>query len=172
MHERISLAFTLIFLGGCPNSETMTLGPSQANPLDSEEAAAVFEVNQVRAGKGIAPVTDCASLNVSASSHADDMRDNNYLTEQAPDGSTVQTRACAAGYMAGCAMSAPMAELVAMGVPTGEATVQQWVGNTTSDQILLNPAFVVVGVGRSPATSTTYWAMDFGETNEASCTAN
>src|ERR1700733_9751565 len=144
MSARISLAFTLIFLSGCASTETMDLGPSQANPLSAEESAAFFEVNQVRAGAHVAPVTNCFSLNVSASAHADDMRDKDYLTEVAPDGSTVQTRACSAGYEAGCSPDAAMAELVAMGVPTGEATVQQWVGSMTSDAILLNASLIVV----------------------------
>jgi uncharacterized protein YkwD len=169
MDARISLAFSLIFLCGCPSTETMDLGPSQANPLDSEEAAAMFEVNQVRAAAGVAPVTNCFSLNVSASAHADDMRDNDYLEETGLDGSTVQSRGCTAGYKAGCAANAEMAELVAMGIQTGEATVQQWVGNTTADAILVNPALIVLGIGRSISSSTTYWAADFGAVNEASC---
>jgi uncharacterized protein YkwD len=169
MDARISFAFTLIFLAGCASTETMDLGPSQANPLDSEEAAALFEVNQVRAGKGISPVTSCSSLNVSASAHADDMRDNDYLMETGLDGSTVQSRACTAGYMAGCAASAEMAELVAMGIQTGEATVEQWVGNTKAEGILVDPALIVVGIGRSISSSTTYWAADFGAVDEASC---
>jgi uncharacterized protein YkwD len=170
MGTRISVAFTLVLLTGC-GSVSMDLGPSQANPLDSEEANAWFEINQVRAGKGLAPVAKCASLNVSASAHADDMRDNDYLAETGMDGSSVQSRACAAGYMTACTSpDAAMEELVAMGIETGEATVQQWVGSSTADAILVNPNMTVVGIGRSLSSSTTYWAADFAAVDEASCT--
>src|SRR4051812_30636236 len=109
------LAFALVACG----STDLPSGPSEANPPDVEESSVLFSLNELRGMSGIAPVAVCSSLNVSASTHSDDMRDQMYLSDMAPNGSTARQRACTAGYTPACTGSLAMAELVASGNATG-----------------------------------------------------
>jgi uncharacterized protein YkwD len=143
--------------------------PSVANPLDAEENGVIGALNEHRAAMGLAQVTVCKSLNVSASKHSDDMRDNGYLGETGSDGSTVRTRTCAAGYTAACGTSIPMAELVASGNATGKETLEQWVADATSNAILFNASLVVAGVGSSQGADGTEWTLDLGGSADPSC---
>jgi uncharacterized protein YkwD len=156
-------------LTACSGNTTASDLPSIANPLDTDRSDAMTQLNVLRQGAGVPLATNCFSLNVSASAHSDDMRDNDYLAETAPDGSTVRTRSCSAGYEPGCVASTPMAELVAQGYATGEDTVNQWAADTTSSPILINPALVWVGVGRSIGATAQYWTLDMGATADSSC---
>ncbi len=170
-----SLLVSLVLaVAACSGSTTASDAPSIANPLDSERGDAVNQLNVLRQAAGVPLATDCFSLNVSASAHSDDMRDNDYFAETSPDGGTVRTRACAAGYQPGCSASTPMAELVAQGYATGEETVNQWdapmpAGMTDSAAILTNPVLIWVGVGRSIGATAQYWTLDMAATADPSC---
>ena len=144
-------------------------GPSQANPLDAEESAMVQAVNDLRAESGVQMVKDCATLNVSASKHSDDMRDQGYLADVAPDGSTPRTRACEAGYQAGCSQTTALAELVASGIATAEGSLGQWTKQESTTKILVDPGLVALGVGRADGGESPYWTLDFGSVVEPSC---
>src|SRR5262245_7300289 len=74
---------------GCGSTEFAET-KSPANPLDPEESDLILQLNLFRRDNaGInTPVIVCKALNVSASEHADDMRDKDYLSDMAPDGST------------------------------------------------------------------------------------
>ncbi len=155
---------------GCSASVT-DLGPSQANPLDSEEASLLSAFQTFRTQMGLPAVAGCASLNVSASAHADDMRDHNYLADMAPDGSTVRTRACAAGYSPACSDAPSVAEAVASGNDVGTDVLMQWETDMKTQPVITNPALVVVGIGRSEGDESTHlWAMDLASIPDASCT--
>ena len=158
------------FIAGCGDVQT-NLGPSSANPLDAEESALIAGLNKLRADAGIpTPMLVCVSLNVSVSAHADDMRDNAYLSDTGKDGSTPRTRGCAAGYMPSCNnASTAMAETVASGIVTGAETLPQWEKDDTTKALLLNPALTVVGVGRSLQGDVPVWAMDLAAKDDASC---
>lgn len=118
----------------------------------------------------IAAVANCASLNVSASAHSDDMRDHAYpVSDTGQDGSTVQTRSCKAGYQGGCGATVAMAELVSSGISDPDAIITQWSGDAKTNTILLNPALLVVGVGQGFGAAPPVWTVDFGGQNEASC---
>jgi uncharacterized protein YkwD len=159
------------FVLGCSASVT-DLGPSQANPLDSQEASLLSAFQAFRTQMGLPNVSGCASLNVSASAHADDMRDKNYLSDMAPDGSTVRTRACSAGYSPACSDAAAVAEAVASGNDVGTDVLMQWETDKTTLPVLSNASLVVVGIGRSEGDEDTHiWAMDLASTPDASCTA-
>jgi uncharacterized protein YkwD len=155
---------------GCGGVELNRVA-SEANPLDAEESSLVASLNKFRADAGIAtPVQVCASLNVSASAHADDMRDNAYLSDTGQDGSTPRSRGCAAGYSAACNdTSTAMAEMVASGLLKGADTLPQWEKDEMTKGLLLNPALTVIGVGRSLEGETPVWAMDLASKDDASC---
>jgi uncharacterized protein YkwD len=148
---------------------TTGLPATIANPLDPERAAAVAQLNAIRASAGVSQLTVCASINVSASAHSDDMRDNSYLAEVAPDGSDVRSRACSAGYSAACGSTIPMAELVAEGYSSGAQTMAQWQADATSGPILTKPGMTVVGMGRSLGADNVFWTLDLSSATDPSC---
>jgi uncharacterized protein YkwD len=158
-------------LAACNGTTTAYGGPSQANPLDSEENDVLLQLNILRSQKGVSQVAVCFSLNVSASAHSDDMRDNMYLSDVSPiDGSTVRTRACKAGYAAACPPATiPMAELVAEGNGTGAMTLAQWATDTTAGPILTEAPFVEAGVGRSIGADNERWTLDLASVMDPSC---
>lgn len=160
-----------LFVVGCGDVAT-NLGPSSANPLDAEESALVSGLNKLRADAGITtPMLVCNSLNVSASKHADDMRDNGYLSDTGLDSSTPRTRGCAAGYQPACNnTSTPMAETVASGIVTGAETLPQWEKDDKTKSLLVNPGLTVLGIGRSLQGDVPVWAMDLAAKDDASCT--
>lgn len=143
---------------------------SQANPLDAEESALLQELNDYRAARGVGAAKQCRALNVAASKHSDDMRDQNYLSDVAKDGKTARQRDCEAGYQPACDMVA-MAELVGSGLETGEATLGQWTDDPQTEAIVLNASLVVVGVGRSlwGTDQPAVWTVDLGAADHASC---
>jgi hypothetical protein len=57
-------------------------------------------INQARIAQGLTPLAITPELNASAKAHAADMAQNGYMEHEGRDGSTPQTRARAAGYMA------------------------------------------------------------------------
>lgn len=163
--------FVLPFsLAACSGTTAGFGGASQANPLDAEENSVVQQLNLLRQSAGVSQVSVCTSLNVSASAHADDMRDGMYLSDVSPTtGSDVRSRACAAGYSAACGTTIPMAELVAEGYGTGAQTVDQWHTDPTAGPILVQAGFVVVGVGRSLAADNERWTLDLSSVADPSC---
>jgi len=146
-------------------------GPSPANPLDDEENQLIYQLNQVREAAGIStPVVVCNSLNVSAAAHSDDMRDKGYLSDQAPDGSTVRSRACTAGYAPGCNVSEAMAELVASGIEGGKAAVTQWAADSKSNAVMTGASLLMAGTGRTVnLDGLAYWTLDLADKDDPSC---
>jgi uncharacterized protein YkwD len=163
MRPSLICAFLLALgAGGCSGTTT-DLAASIANPLDPIRIQLLADVNQVRSSMNLGTFTDCATLNVAASAHSDDMRDNDYLSDTAPDGSTPRSRACSAGYTPACSTTTIMAELVAQGQPDAMTTVSQWTADPTADGLMLTPSLVVAGIGRSIHTSgTATWSLDLG----------
>lgn len=168
----LSLGLTLaagFALGGC-GDVMATPGKSEANPLDIEEDSLLLTLNELRKGAGIgSPVIVCKSLNASASTHSDDMRDSNYLSDTAPDGSTPRERGCKAGFAPACGTSIAMAEVVASGFPDGKSTMPQWTKDDNTKAILVNPELNVVGVGRSTGGDVVVWTLDLASADDASC---
>ncbi len=168
----IAVLVPLSLCAACGGNTSAVDAPSQANPLDAEESDVIYELNSLRTAAGVPVVTVCSSLNVSASAHSDDMRDNDYLSDTPPTNpaSTVRTRACTAGYAPACTGTIPMAELVAEGYGTGAETVMQWQMDSTAGPILVEAPFVVAGVGRSQGATNQYWALDLAATADpANC---
>jgi uncharacterized protein YkwD len=170
--DRLIPAFGLL-LGlvacGCGSTEFAET-KSPANPLDPEESDLVLQLNLFRQDNaGITtPVIVCKALNVSASEHADDMRDTGYLSDTAPDGSSPRSRACAAGYKPACDTQAAMAEVVAKGSAVATVTFPQWTMDAKTKPLLLNPGLSVVGVGRSLGEPIT-WTMDMSSIDDPAC---
>lgn len=161
---------TLLALSACSNSTAGTDNVSGVG-VDAVESDAVYEINRAREEAGIAAtLVGCASLNASASAHSDDMRNKGYLKEEAPDGSTVRTRSCAAGYQPGCVESTSMGELVASGIDEGKDVVARWLTSIDAKAVLVSPGLLAVGVGRSLSDDgTMFWTVDLGGSDDPSC---
>jgi uncharacterized protein YkwD len=152
---------------GC-GAETREEGPSVANPLDSLESTLVYELNGYRAEAGAPALAVCRSLNVSASAHADDMRDLGYQSDVAKDGSTARERACEAGYAPACSTAA-MAELIASGSDDPVHTLGQWKLDEPSNVVAIDAKYKVIGVGLSQGAEEPVWTLDLGSEEHASC---
>ncbi|MFO0758666.1 MAG: CAP domain-containing protein [Byssovorax sp.] len=159
----------LAFLTAC-SGDTQTIAGKSDPKLDDQEDALLLALNDLRKGAGIAdPVKVCASLDVSASAHSDDMRDESYLSDKGKDGSTPRSRSCAAGYKPGCGTSVAMAEVVAAGFSDGKSTLPQWTKDEGTKAILLNASLNVVGVGRALGGDQGVWTLDLASEDDASC---
>jgi uncharacterized protein YkwD len=154
---------------GCSSVENAPAETSPANPLDSEEGTLVYDLNSYRAQNGLAALKVCASLNVAASAHADDMRDHGYLNDTGSDGSSARSRACASAYMAACDAKTQLAELVSSGNELGDQVFPLWTKDAKTEPILRNATLVVIGVGRSLGGDVPYWSVDLADHDEASC---
>jgi uncharacterized protein YkwD len=166
----LALLASALGAAGCSDDVGYADGTSQANPLDAEESAVVVRLNELRAGAGVATVKACASLNVSASAHSDDMRDKSYLKDVSPDGSTTLTRACNAGYKPACNNGVAMAEQLASGHAEGALTFAQWSGDANTAKVLTDPQWGVVGVGRSMSSEkAALWTLDLATAADPSC---
>jgi uncharacterized protein YkwD len=154
--------------GGAPGCHEP---PTPANPLDAEETSFVAGLNTYRKKASAPPIAVCASLNVSASAHSDDMRDHSYLAEISPiDMSNAHTRACKAGYAPACgASTSTMSELVAVSVGTGQALLMQFTSDPSASHLLAETSFVVVGLGRSIGCDNDYWTIDLASMSDPSC---
>jgi len=168
LHGIAALSFALGLIG-CA-AEGGANGPSEANPIDAEESRLLYEFNRFREDAGIAQIIDvCASLNSAASAHSDDMRDKGYLADEAPDGSVPRTRACDAGYQPACDESATIAEVVGFGLEEGKGTFAQWEADEKTKAVLMTPAFIVGGVGRSLGGSKPIWTLLLASKSDPSC---
>ena len=145
-------------------------GPA-TTPLDAEEQSFLMLLNQYRAQNGLGAVTACTSLNRAAQGHSEDMRDQDYFAHEGKNGSKFFERACDACYDLGCGPKTAMAENIAAGNATGQATFTQWKNSAGHNMNMLGSAFKVIGIGRATGGGQygIYWTTVFGGDPEASC---
>jgi uncharacterized protein YkwD len=161
---RVGLAAWVLLVTACGgNVEIDTeYGTSRENPLDPEEKALFEALLRRRAAAGLGALGECPTLNSSASRHADDMRNQRYLSETGKDGSSVRQRSCEAGYAPGCVETNTMGEVVSSGLVDPAKVDEQWANDATTSAIVMNPVFTVVGIGRSEGAVPAVWAVDLG----------
>lgn len=98
------------------------------------------------------------SLSTAAANHSLDMQANNFFSHVGTGGSTIGTRATAAGYSWGA-----VAENIAAGQSTVSTVVDGWIASPGHCANIMNPAYVHVGLacvpGNASNTYTTYWTM-------------
>ena len=173
LHRAAPLAFVLAAsVVGCSGTATLesSKDASEANPLDDNEKALLAAIVAYRGQHGAGPLTDCATLNVASSLHADDMRDHGYLSDIGKlDNSSVNSRACSAGYQAGCTTMYAMGELVSSGISDPDALIVQWSTDPKTLAILVDPHLLVIGVGQSFGAAPPVWSVDLGGAMESSC---
>lgn len=100
------------------------------------------------------------ALAQAAERHSLDMAANNHFSHTGTDGSSMNSRVTQAGY----AWSG-LAENIAAGNSTAEATVRQWLGSPQHCQSLMNPSYVHLGGAcgySAQAQYRYYWTINLG----------
>ena len=150
-----------------------TLGFSQSTPtLDSQQLAFLTLINNYRTQNGAGPLQVSIALENSSQWMSNDMASNNYFSHTDSLGRDPFTRMAAFGYPYGPAGENIMAGTVASDAQTAFSTWQTACDANASGQCtyahrqnMLNPSFVVIGIGRafnSASTYQWYWTTDFG----------
>jgi len=103
-----------------------------------------------------------AALTQAAVVHSDDMVAHNFFSHTGSDGSTLGTRATAAGYV-----WSSLGENIAAGQATVAIVVDGWMKSDGHCANLMNANFRDIGVacvaGNASNTYRTYWTQDFGK---------
>lgn len=109
-----------------------------------------------------ADLTWNAALTQAAIGHSDDMVTHNFFSHTGSDGSTLGSRATAAGYI-----WSSLGENIAAGQGTVAAVVDGWMKSDGHCANLMNAAYRDIGVacvaGNSGTSYRTYWTQDFGK---------
>lgn len=136
--------------------------PAQAATLDSFESDLVAQINQFRAGKGLATLRVSDTLTNAAKWMAVDMAAKDYFSHTSSDGRTPTRRMADAGYPAYTTWTG---EDLAAGYTSASQVLQGWIASSAHYAVLVNPAYRSIGVGRAYGSGSTYgwyWTADFG----------
>ncbi len=129
--------------------------------LQGEESKLLTLTNNLRAQKGIAPLTAMVPLHVSSDLKATDMADLHYFSHTSPKGYGLAHYLSTAGYRYETA-----GENLAMGFSSAEEIFSGWVKSPTHYANLIDPDFKEFGVSMESGTyndlSTVYVAQHFG----------
>jgi uncharacterized protein YkwD len=143
----------------------------QAQTLDSEELTFLTLLNTYRAQNGAGPLQVSIALENSSTWMSNDMASKNYFSHTDSLGRDPFTRMAAFGYSYATAEG----ENIAAGNSDAQNTLTQWQTACDPDssgactfahrQNMLNPSYVVIGIGRAFGANSTYgwyWTTDFG----------
>jgi uncharacterized protein YkwD len=152
------LAFSLLGMDASPycikaNKTTNSKGGSAYDVIAS--------VNQIRAVNGLSPYQIDGSLMASAQAHSDYQASIGSITHTGSGGSDVKSRAIAAGYGSGAAVS--VIENIYGGTnATPQQAVSNWQGDSLHLNTLLSSKAVDVGAGVATDGSLVYYTLDVG----------
>lgn len=156
MRVRLIIVLTFLF--------TLLL-PNIALAYDIQEAELLGLINDYRAGHGLSTLRFSAALSAAAENHSRDMAVNGYFSHTGLDGSTPWDRIKAQGY----AHNTALGENLAAGFSSPSQTLQGWIDSPGHNAILLEPDYVVVGMGyvyEAGSKFKFYWTADFGGYND------
>ena len=139
--------------------------------LDSAEQDLVTRINDFRAGRGLPTVTVSDPLTAAAKWMSADMSVHNYFAHTSLDGRAPVQRMNDAGYPA---FQSYTGEDLAAGYTSTADVLAGWIASPAHYAVLVNPAYRVIGVGRSYGAGTAYgwyWTADFGSTVDAGAAA-
>jgi len=118
-------------------------------------------INQYRQDNGVGTLKISSALTTAAQLHSEDMAAHNYFAHNSLDGRTPIDRMRAAGYN----YNTWYGENIAAGYNTAQTVFDAWKNSPPHDENMLNPSFVVIGIGLAYNASSTYkwyWTTDFG----------
>jgi uncharacterized protein YkwD len=126
-----------------------------------DERAVIDLINAERTAAGLPEVTQDDTLGDAAQKYAAYMAEADFFSHRGPDGSSLVTRAEAAGYTAWSFL----AENLAAGQPTPQRVVSAWMKSPTHRANILAPEAKQVGIGKAHNPGSkyrVYWAMEMG----------
>jgi uncharacterized protein YkwD len=147
-------ALLAAFLAATPLPPVRAESPGPTGGADSAVAAALAEVNRLRAEAGADALRLDARLAAAAQAHAADMAAKGYLAHTSPDGRTLEQRASAAGYHPFMALG----ENIAQGQADWRAAIVTWMASPGHRANLLDARFEDTGFGAADE----YWVQVFG----------
>ena len=117
-------------------------------------------INDYRASNGLTPVSLAPALSDSALGMAVDMAAKSYFSHFDSQGRSAFQRMIDAGYVG----NVWRGENLAVGPADAETVLTLWIASPTHNEVILNPAYIAIGIGRAYGTEATgwYWAADFG----------
>lgn len=118
-------------------------------------------INRYRQENGIAPLKISNTLTKAAQLHSEDMANQNYFSHTSLDGRTFVDRMRQTGYK----YNTWLGENIAAGYDTAQSVFDAWKNSPGHNANMLNPDFVVIGIGIAYNSSSTYcwyWTTDFG----------
>jgi uncharacterized protein YkwD len=151
-----------LVLPGCPAPpqapQVTPAAPGVAVLEPAERVAALVEAhNRVRAERGLPRLTVSPSLEDAARRHARDMADRRRMAHRGGDGSSPFRRMSDEGYR-----FARAGENVAMGQPTVEVVMRDWMHSPGHRRNILG-TFTEIGAAEATDRSgTPYWCVTFG----------
>jgi uncharacterized protein YkwD len=132
-----------------------------AAAANTEDQQLLALVNEQRAAADLPPLVENQQLGTAAQSYADYMAVNNFFAHKGLDGSTLVSRAEAAGYTSWSFLG----ENLAAGQPTPERVVTAWMKSPTHRANILSSEAHEIGFGLARNASSkyrVYWAMEIG----------
>jgi uncharacterized protein YkwD len=134
--------------------------PAPPAPAGDVASALVSLTNDFRAQRGLPPLTTNSSLTRAAESYAAVLAANNSLSHTGPDGSTLATRAEAAGY-AGWTL---LLENLYRGYSGASAAsiLQAWAESPSHLEALVSSQVTEIGIGCYVLGDTRWCAQEFG----------
>jgi uncharacterized protein YkwD len=156
--QRILMLAMVLTAVGCTAEITAPVQSPRAGPAATTTMAVVSGfgagLNAERARNGRGPLVGSPQLVAAAQAHAQDMATNGYFSHSGRNGSTLRTRAEAAGYR-GCTL----AENIAAGQPTEAAVLAAWMASSGHRANILNADVTQYGLGRAGDK----WVLMFGQ---------
>ena len=136
--------------------------PQPRGHADPAAAAAVYALtNELRASSGLPPLAANSALNRSAGGYAAVLAENDWFSHEGPDGSTMGSRAEAAGYGGWKYLS----ENLYRGFygDTAEAIVQAWADSPGHYANMMGAQITEIGVGCYISGDLRWCVQDFGD---------
>jgi uncharacterized protein YkwD len=119
-------------------------------------------INAYRAQNGLPAYNTNSNLARAAQSHANDMACNNFFTHTGSNGSTIQSRVSASGYV----FSYVTENVYGSNPPlTGQGAVNWWINDKTNlshNRNLVSDTYVDIGIGYSFYNNFGYYVVVFG----------
>lgn len=149
--------------GPAPASRRLEVASTSASNYcaDSQEAKFLALINAYRKANGLGSLKLSRTLGAAADHHSVDMARNNYFSHTLLNGSSWSQNIRDHGYSA----SGTMAENIAAGNSSAQATFDQWRRSSGHNRNMLSPNFQAIGIGRSRNSNSRYgwyWTTTFG----------
>jgi hypothetical protein len=155
-------ALVAVMVAGLPTWRTdraraLTNCTTTEDGLTAGELQMLSLINGARASAGLGALKVSPNLNRAAAWKSADPSGQLPLSHTDSLGRAPFARGTDCGYPGG------MAENIAWGYPTAQATFDAWMGSTGHRANILNPNYVVIGLGEHSSA----WTTDFGLTDDS-----